>query len=591
MSLTAKVVLGVAVVAGALFLPGLGNAPFVDPPEGFHAAIAWEMLRHGDWITPHLDGVRYFDKPPLLYWLLAGAFRALGPREAAARLGSALPALGVAALTAWLGLRLGGARVGLIAGLVVAANLELFLFARLVKPDLLFVLCILLAFAGFLEAYLRREAGRDGRWGLLACYGALGATVLAKDLLGAVGPLVTVAVFFAVTRERNVARRWIPWAGVLLFLAIAAPWYALAEIRNPGFLWYTVVDNHLLNLARDRVFPDEDVPLSALEFLAVTAIGFMPWCLAAPWALWRRLRGPWPAGEERGWLLLALWAVGSLAVCTFSPVKLPHYGLPAFPALALLVAKLWDEVLERVPGAPSPRALLVPPLVLFAAAGTAAFLAWKGYVALPAGALSSADLATRNVAARGANLPFMSAEQLAPLLRSLAAIFGLGALAATLGLALRRPTIGLGALLAAMLAFLPFAAEGFALFARSRSVQMLSDAVTLRAAPGDVLAHEGALENSGAWLLALDPPGRTPTPAPVKVVNGLVSSLAFGAAFPEARDTFWDADRLATAWRGDRRVFLLSASGLERSVIRQLPPDRVYLLLAAGGRRLYSNRP
>ena len=591
MSLTAKVVLGVALVAAALFFPGLGGAPFVDPPEGFHAVIAWEMLRHGDWITPHINGVRYFDKPPLLYWLIAGAFHALGPREAAARLGSALPALGVAALTAWLGMRLGGARVGLIAGLVVAANLELFLFARLVKPDLLLVFCILLAFAGFLEAYRRREAGRDGRWGILVFFAALGATALAKDLLGAVGPVVTVAIFFAVTREQNVARRWIPWAGVLLFLAIAVPWYVLMEARNHGFLWYTVVDNHILNLARHRVFPDEDVPLSALEFLVVTAIGFMPWCLAVPWALWRRLRGPWPTAESRAWLLLALWAAGSLALVTLSPFKLPHYGLPAFPALALLVAKLWDEVLEGVPGTPCPPILLVPPLILFAAAATAAFLAGQGHIAMSAGALPSADVAARNVAARGPDLPFMSAEQLAPLLRSLSAVFGLGALAAALALALRRPAIGLGALLAAMLAFLPFSAEGFALFARSRSVRMLSDAVALRAAPGDQLAHEGALENSGSWLLTLDPPGRAPGSTRVKVVNGLVSNLAFGASFPEAGDTFWDADRLAAAWGGDRRIFLLSAASPERSVTRGLPPDRVHLLLAAGGRRLYSNRP
>ena len=591
MSLAVKVVLGVAVVAAALFLSGLGSAPFVDPPEGFHAVIAWEMLRHGDWITPHINGVRYFDKPPLLYWLMAGAFRALGPGDAAARLGSALPALGVAALTAQLGLRLGGARVGLIAGLVVAANLEIFLFARLVKPDLLFVFCILLAFAGFLEAYLRREEARDGRWALLIFYAALGATVLAKDLLGAVGPLVTLAVFFVVTRERNLPRRWIPWAGVLLFLAIAMPWYALVEARNSGFLWYTVVDNHLLNLARHRVFPDEDVPLSALEFLAVTAIGFLPWCLAVPWALWRRLRGPWPTPEARAWLLLAIWAAGSLAVFTLSPFRLPHYGLPAFPALALLVAKLWDEVLEGAPGAPSPRTLLAPPLLLFTAAAVAAFLAWRGYLALPPGALPSADVAARNVAGRGADLPFMSGAQLAPLFRSLAAVFGLGALVAAIGLARRRPTIGLGGLLAAMLAFLPFAAVGFDLFARSRSVRMLGDAVTLRAAPGDLLAHEGALENSGSWLLALDPPGRASAPIPVKVVNGLVSNLAFGASFPEARDTFWDADRLAAAWRDHRRIFLLSASSPERSVTRALPPDRVHLLLQAGGRRLYSNRP
>ena len=199
------------------------------------------------------------------------------------------------------------------------------------------------------------------------------------------------------------ARRWIPWAGVLLFLAIAVPWYVLMEARNPGFLWYTVVDNHLLNLTRHRVFPDEDVPLSALEFLAVTAIGFMPWCLAVPWALWRRLRGPWPTAEARAWLLLALWAAGALAVFTLSPFKLPHYGLPAFPALALLVAKLWDEVLEGVPGAPSPPTLLVPPLLLFAAVAIATIAVGKGYIALPAGALPSADVAARNVAARGAD--------------------------------------------------------------------------------------------------------------------------------------------------------------------------------------------
>ena len=591
MSLAAKVVLAVALVAAALFLSGLGGAPFVDPPEGFHAVIAWEMLRHGDWITPHINGVRYFDKPPLLYWLLAGVFRVLGPGEAAARLGSALPALGVAALTAWLGVRLGGARVGLIAGLVVAANLELCLFARLVKPDLLFVLCILLAFAGLLHAYLCREAGRDGRWGLLLFYAALGATALAKDLLGAVGLLATVALFFAVTRERNVARRWIPWTGVLLLLAIAVPWYAVMEARNRGFLWYTVVDNHVLNLARHRVFPDEDMPLSALEFLAVTAIGFTPWCLAVPWALWRRLRGPWPTAHSRAWLLLALWAAGSLAVFTLSPFRLPHYALPAFPALALLIAKLWDEGLEGVPGAPSPGILLGPPLLLFAAAAAAALLAWKGYIALPADALSSADVTARNVAARGTDLPFMSREQLAPLFRSLVGIFGLGTLAAALGLLLRRPTIGLGALLATMLAFLPFSAEGFALFARSRSVRSVSDAVALRAAPGDVLAHEGALENSGSWLLTLDPPGRAPRPVQVKVVNGLLSNLAFGARFPEARDTFWDGERLATAWRGPRRIFLVSTADPERSVTHALPPASVHLLLSAGGRRLYSNRP
>ena len=633
-------------LAVLLLAPGLGQAPFDDPGEGQHAEIAREMLG-SSWIALRLNGVRYWDKPPLLYWLTATSFTVFGIDEWAARLPSLLGALLAVAGTALLGARLLGSAGGLLAGAALLSCALFAAFARYVRPETLFVAAIQWGFTGLLlGACQPRERARDTRtpagessagdlppgrsaageftpgsplgadartrpsficggpdmapalpqsasnpwWAILGC-GTLGVAALAKDPLGMLGPLAAVAVALALAGRLRPVRAWMPALGVVSLLVIGLGWYAVAAATEPSFLWYTVVDNHLLNVARMRVYPDEDVPLSALEFLAVTAIGFLPWCLAVPWALWRRLRGPWPTPEDRAWLLLAIWAAGSLAVFTLSPFKLPHYGLPAFPALALLVAKLWDEVLEGAPGAPSPRTLLAPPLLLFAVAAGAAFLAWRGYLTLPAGALPSADVAARNVAARGPDLPFMSGAQLAPLFRSLTAVFGLGALAAAAGLALRRPTLGLGALLAAMLAFLPFAAEGFELFARSRSVRMLGDAVALRAVPGDLFAHEGALENSGSWLLTLDPPGRAPAAAPVKVVNGLVSNLAFGASFPEARDTFWDADRLAAAWRGDRRIFLLSATSAERSVTRTLPPDSLHLLLEAGGRRLYSNRP
>jgi hypothetical protein len=111
----------------------------------------------------------------------------------------------------------------------------------------------------------------------------------------------------------------------------------------------------------------------------------------------------------------------------------------------------------------------------------------------------------------------------------------------------------------------------------------MTDALLLRAAPGDVVAHEGALENSASALLRLD--------RRVQIVNGLQSNLAFGATFPEARGTFWDGEALARAWRADRRVFLLTALTPAKSVVRELPPGEVHLLLEGGGRRLYSNRP
>jgi hypothetical protein len=140
-----------------------------------------------------------------------------------------------------------------------------------------------------------------------------------------------------------------------------------------------------------------------------------------------------------------------------------------------------------------------------------------------------------------------------------------------------------GALLTAMIAFLPISVEGLTLFAQSRSVRVMADAIQLRIGPADVIAHEGALENSAAALLRLD--------RRVQIVDGLRSSLAFGSTFPEARPVFWDGEALAGAWASDRRVFLLSASTPARSVVTRLPPERVHLLVHAGGRRLYSNRP
>jgi len=565
--------LGVAAVAAALYLAGLGAAPFIDPPEGFHAEIAREMVAAGDWVTPRLNGVRYFDKPPLLHWLLAGLFAVTGPSPAVARLPSALAAVACAAVTARLGLLLGGPRVGLLGGLMTAANLGLFLFGRLVKPDLVFVLCLTVAWAGFAAAYL----GRGGRWGLALFWGGLGLATLAKDLLGALGPLVAVASFFWLTRERPVAP-WRPWWALALFAAVAVPWYAAAEAASPGFLWYTVVDNHLLNVARQRVFPDEDVPLGPLEFLLVTVAAFLPWSLAAPAAIARALRGPWADARARLWALLALWALLVVGFFTVAPFKLPHYGLPAFPALALLAARRWDEAIARDEPA---RGLVLPLVPLFAAAAGALAAAAAGVLPLPSEALTAVDVTTRNLAARGQLPAGAPLEAYRPVLVWGALVCGLGAAGAALALRRRSSQLGVAVALGAMLAFLPLAGKGMAEFARGRAAAPLVEALLACRQPGEVVIHEGALENTGSLLLALG--------EPVRVVDGLVSNLAFGATFPEARAVFWTADRVQAAWAGPGRVFLVSVVAPERSVVRTLPRERVHLLAAAGPRRLYSN--
>jgi hypothetical protein len=325
------------------------------------------------------------------------------------------------------------------------------------------------------------------------------------------------------------------------------------------------------------------VPLSGLEFLGVTAAGFFPWVLALPSAVWRVFRRPWDSAEARLWMLLGLWTVGVIGFFTFSPFKLPHYGLPAFPAMALLVARQWDEALEGGPGAPSARALLLPPLVVLVALALVSLLAWRGTLALGPGALSAVDVSTRNLAAQGQEASVDFLGQFRPLIGKLALIFGLGAAGVAAALWRRRPLIGAGALLAVMVAFLPVSVEGLNVFAKARSVRPMTDAILLRLGPDDILAHEGAIENSASALIGLN--------RRLKIVNGVKSNLAFGSTFPEARGMFWDAPALAEAWRRPRRAFLLSTVRPDRSVIRELPRGQVYLLRERGGRWLYSNRP
>src|SRR5439155_761021 len=349
---------------------------------------------------PRVDGVRYLDRPPLLYWLLSGSFAVAGTTPVAARLWSALAAVGVAAVTARLGVMLGGARAGLLAGLMVAANLGMFLCGRVVKPDLVFVLWLTLAWAGFAIAY--RGGGRRG---LALFYAALGLAAITKDLLGALGPLVVVVMFVWLTGERPLTL-WVPWWSVLLLVAIALPWYVLVEAETRGFLWYTLVDNRVLRFAGPRLFPDEDVSLGSLEFLVVTLLAFLPWALALPWALGRAFRRPWEDATARLWLLFALWAVFVVGFFTASPFKLPHYGLRTLAMAGAL---------------------------------------WR-----------------------------------------------------------RAPALGVGVALATTIAFLPtVAAEGRAQFVRARSVRPLAVTLVERVRPGDVVLHEGAIENSASALLVL----------------------------------------------------------------------------------------
>jgi 4-amino-4-deoxy-L-arabinose transferase-like glycosyltransferase len=547
--------LGVALVAAGLYLVGLGAAPFLDPPEGFHAAIAREMALARDWITPRIDGVRYVDQPPLLHWLAAASFGAAGATPFAARLWPALAAVGCAALTARLGIALGGPRLGLLAGLMVAANLGVFVYGRTARPELLFVFWVTLAWAGFVLAYLG-----DTRRGLLIFYTSLGLAMITRNFLDALAVVPVIAVFFWLTRERPVTP-WIPWWGVLVAVAIAVPWYLAMEARSPGFLWHVVVDNHLSALTRTRL-ADDETPLGLLGFLDLTLVGFLPWALALPWAFTLVFRRPWAEARARLWLLLGLWAAIVVGLSALAPFRVPHHALVAFPALALLAARVWDEAIEGATGATTARMLVGPLLALFA-------LVTAVCVAILAGLLP-------------ARVEALAGLDVIALSRAGLAIFALATVALMAAAWWRATALGVGIALAATMAFLPaVAANARTQLARAHSVRPLTAALASRLQPGDVVMHEGPIESSASLLLVVK--------APVHVVNGLQPNLAFGAGFPEARDVFWDSPRLERVWALPGRAFLISTVDPARSVARALPPASVHLIAEAGGRRLYSN--
>ena len=444
-----------AVVALCLLMPGLGAAPLDDPGEGQHAEIARELLAGGDWVTLRLNGVRYFDKPPLLYWMTAAAFEGFGVTEWSARLAPVLGAALAAAGTAILGARLLGPFWGLGAACGLLSMALFVAFGGYLRPETLFVAAIQWGFTGFILADAAASETAARRWRLAGC-AALGVAALAKDPVGLLGPLAALAIARALAPRTAPPSRWMSWPAIAVLVVVGFGWYALAASRNAGFAWYTAVDNHLLNAVRMRQFPDEDVPLSSLEFLGVSALGAFPWIIPAALAVASLARRrAWRDPAETPWVALALWAVGVFAVFAVIPFKLPHYALPAYPAIALLAARGWRDRTRRARGLIAVHAVLIALL----AAGCAA-AAWSDGRWFTDLVFSAADVQTRKEAVIGeaSSLPPWPALQ--PVVARSAVVLGLTSAALAAALAFGGGRLGAAVTLAGMLCLMPSVRSG-----------------------------------------------------------------------------------------------------------------------------------
>ncbi len=377
---------------GGLFTPGL-----LDDVDSIYIQVAREMLQRHDFVTPTIDGIRFFDKPPLMYWMAAGSMRLLGVHDWAARLPLALGVLALLFAVYALGIRFYASispssrpdRGGLYAALAMATCIGPYLYTRFYIPDILIALWMTLSVHLFLIALERVHepptpaAPNPAVRALLPCLGFAVVTalnLLTKGLIGVVFPVGFVLLYLAFTRQLRLLSKLHLIPSTLLFLAVAAPWHILAAIRNPpipmpsgmglparaGWAWFYLYNEHIARFLGRRIPHDYgQVPIPI--FWALLLLWLFPWVAFLPGALldaYRLLRHPQtPANlrfdsgtgfspadlqlppsaqgqnQDRGReaaIACLLWAGIILGFFTLSS-RQEYYHLPALPALALLV--------------------------------------------------------------------------------------------------------------------------------------------------------------------------------------------------------------------------------------------------------------
>jgi 4-amino-4-deoxy-L-arabinose transferase-like glycosyltransferase/membrane-associated phospholipid phosphatase len=338
---------GVLLLAVLLFFYNLKAVPLFDVDEAVFAETTREMLETGSFITPIYNYSHRYDKPILIYWLMASAFAVLGTNELAARFWSALAGCGVVLLTFFFARAVSTLRVAALSAIILTTSLEMLVLSHLAITDMVLTLLIAASLLGFFLALHQKESSRQTLWALLAWIAAAGA-VLTKGPIGIIFPASIVLIFLWFSGGgREGMRRLRPRAGVALFLSLTLPWYVAASWTTKGeFLRVFLVHHNVMRYL--SVNSGHDGPW--YYYLLIVALGFLPWTAFLPASLrsaWRHKIVTSQGGRERNLpIFLLLWIFGVLLFFSFSHTKLPNYIAPLFPALSLLVGWWWDRVLS-----------------------------------------------------------------------------------------------------------------------------------------------------------------------------------------------------------------------------------------------------
>lgn len=581
----------VVLVSAAIYIGCIVSPPsLVDDVDSVQVQIAKTMLTSGDWVTARIDGVRYLEKAPLIYWMEAVCYKVLGVSDWVARLPVAVSSVALALLTTGFGTWAFGRRAGFYAGLSVGTCVGLFLFTRIQIPDVMLTFTITLAMWALLRA-LDLEEPHPRLWAAILA-ASLGTGLLLKSLIALVFPVGAALIYLWFTKQLFLSRTWQRLhvlSGICILLAIALPWHVLATLRNPpyfawtlhsgpgqyhGFLWFYFVNEQLLRFLNLR-YPRDYNTVPRIYFWLFHLIWLFPWSVYLPAAVQLSYKPVDRAGQTR--LLALCWAGFILIFFTFSTTQ-EYYSMPCYPALALLIGSAiaaggaWIRGGTRVLGGIAALAGITALAIIFKVRSVPT----PGDIS---NALSSHPSAYTLSLGHMLDLTLTSFAYLRLPLLVAAIAFLIGAVGNLWSWSASGRAFAASVLM--MVLFFHAARLALVVFDPFLSSKSLADAYIKSPSGKLILDHHYYTFSSVVFYSGVEP----------LLLNGRRMNLEYGAASPDAPHVFLDDSEFVRLWKGKERYYLVgSKSGVQRAMAL-VGSVSVETVSSSGGKELVTNLP
>jgi 4-amino-4-deoxy-L-arabinose transferase-like glycosyltransferase len=581
--------LAVLLFAGAVYLGCIISPPsLMDDVDAVQAQIARTMLTTGDWVTARLDGVAYLEKSPLIYWAIAVTYKIFGVHDWAARLPVALSAMGLCWLTAAFGIWAFGRRAGFCAGLILATCIGLFLFTRVLIPDVMLTLTVALAMWAFLRA-LDEDEPHPRLWAFMLA-ASLGVGLLLKSTVAVLFPVAAGAIYLFLTHQLFSRATWQklrPFSGLLIVLLIAAPWHVLATLRNPpyfsfsfhsgpgeyhGFLWFYFMNEQVLRFLNLR-YPRDYNTVPRVYFWLFHLLWLFPWSVYFPAVAKLSFKPVDRAGRTR--LLALCWTGFMLVFFTFSTTQ-EYYTMPCYPALALLLGSAMAAGGDWVRRGTR---------VIAVVAGCAA-VALIAILVLVWNVPAPGDISTALSQRPGTytlSLSHMEDLTLASfaylrLPLAIAAVAFLAGALGTLRATGRRAFLAAGVM---MVLFFQAARLAMVVFDPYLSSRPLAEAL-LRSPEGKLIVDHHYYTFSSIFFY---------TNRSALLLNGRFNNLVYGSYAPGALDVFIDDAQWKNMWQGTERCYVVASDYTVPRFEKLVGKQALNVVAASGGKVLLTNRP